>query len=87
MGSPSSDYRDRTAAAIAGLDEQSLDDVYDEALSLHSIESVTRHVVMPLLERLGVRWEEIDGAIPLGVDLEDGVRLLATTLPSEEHAT
>ena len=62
-GSPWTDYQDRMAAAIAGLDEQSLEDVYDEALSLHPIESVTRHVVLPLLERLGARWEEIDGAI------------------------
>jgi methanogenic corrinoid protein MtbC1 len=51
------------AAAIAGLDEQSLEDVYDEALSLHPIESVTRRVMLPLLERLGARWQEIDGAI------------------------
>jgi hypothetical protein len=27
------------------------------------------------------------GAIPLGVDLEDGVRLVATTLSSAEHTT
>ncbi len=50
-GSPWTDYQDRMAAAIAGLDEQSLDDVYDEALSLHPIESVTRRVVLPLLEQ------------------------------------
>jgi hypothetical protein len=62
-GSPWTDYQERMAAAIAGLDEQSLDDVYDEALSLHPIESVTRRVVLPLLERLGARWEEVDGAI------------------------
>ena len=62
-GSPWTDYQDRMAAAIAGLDEQSLEDVYDEALSLHPIESVTRRVVLPLLERLGTRWQEIDGAI------------------------
>jgi len=62
-GSPWTDYQDRMAAAIAGLDEQSLDDVYDEALSLHPIDSVTRHVVLPLLERLGARWKEIGGAI------------------------
>jgi DNA-binding transcriptional MerR regulator len=61
--SPWTDYQDRMAAAIAGLDEQSLEDVYDEALSLHPIESVTRRVMLPLLERLGARWQEIDGAI------------------------
>ena len=62
-GGPWPGYQDRMSAAIAGFDEQGLDDVYDEALSLHSIESLTRHVVLPLLERLGERWEKLDGAI------------------------
>jgi len=62
-GGPWRGYQDRMAAAIAGFDEHTLDDVYDEALSLHSIESVTRQVVFPLLERLGERWQKFDGAI------------------------
>ena len=56
-------YEDRMAAAIAGFDEQALDDVYDEALSLHSIENVTRRVMLPLMQRLGDRWQRVDGAI------------------------
>jgi DNA-binding transcriptional MerR regulator len=56
-------YQDRMTAAIARFDEPGLDEVYGEALSLHSVESVTRHVVLPLLERLGERWEKLDGAI------------------------
>ena len=34
-GGPWRNYRDRMAAAVAAFDEQGLDDVYDEALSLH----------------------------------------------------
>ena len=62
-GGPWRNYRDRMAAAVAAFDEQGLDDVYDEALSLHPIERVTRDVVLPLLEQLGERWEKLDGAI------------------------
>jgi MerR family transcriptional regulator, light-induced transcriptional regulator len=62
-GGPWRGYQDRMAAAIAGYDDLALDDVYDEALSLHQIESVTRLVLLPLLERLGERWQKLDGAI------------------------
>ena len=62
-GAPWRGYQDRMAAAIAGFDEQTLDDVYDEALSLHSIESVNRQVVLPLLVQLGERWKKLHGAI------------------------
>ena len=62
-GGPWRNYRERMAAAVAAFDEQGLDDVYDEALSLHPIERVTRDVVLPLLEQLGERWEKLAGAI------------------------
>lgn len=62
-GDPWRDYQERMAAAVAAFDEPALDDVYDEAMSLHSIDSVTARVVLPLLERLGNRWEKVDGAI------------------------
>ncbi|MFO1407013.1 MAG: MerR family transcriptional regulator [Steroidobacteraceae bacterium] len=62
-GGPWRRYQDRMASAIAALDETLLDDVYDEALSLHAVEHVTRRVVLPLLERLGDRWQQLDGAI------------------------
>jgi len=62
-GGPWTGYQDRMASAIAGFDEQALDDVYDEVLSLHSIDGMTRQVVLPLLERLGERWQRVDGAI------------------------
>jgi DNA-binding transcriptional MerR regulator len=56
-------YQDRMAAAVVVFDEQGLETVYDEALSLHPIERVTRNVILPLLQRLGERWEKLDGAI------------------------
>jgi DNA-binding transcriptional MerR regulator len=62
-GGPWPGYRERMSAAISSFDEQGLDDVYDEALSLHPIETITRNVVLPLLERLGELWEKVDGAI------------------------
>jgi DNA-binding transcriptional MerR regulator len=62
-GSPWRSYQDRMSVALASFDEQGLDDVYDEALSLHPIEAVTRNVVLPLLERLGEHWKSLDGAV------------------------
>jgi methanogenic corrinoid protein MtbC1 len=56
-------YVDRMAAAIARFDEAELDRVYDEALSVHPIEQVTSHAVLPLLVRLGERWKNVSGAI------------------------
>lgn len=56
-------YQERMAAAVVIFDEQGLDALYDEALSLHPIERVTRNVILPLLHRLGERWESVNGAI------------------------
>ena len=60
---PWRDYADRMAAAIARFDEPELDRVYEEALSVHAIERVTRDVVLPLLVRLGERWKKVSGAV------------------------
>jgi DNA-binding transcriptional MerR regulator len=56
-------YLERMAAAIAQFDEPELDRIYDEALSIHPIEKVTRQLILPLLVRLGERWQDISGAI------------------------
>jgi DNA-binding transcriptional MerR regulator/methylmalonyl-CoA mutase cobalamin-binding subunit len=56
-------YRQAMLAGIARFDERELDRVYDEALSLYSVGAVTRRLVLPLLEELGCRWQNIDGAI------------------------
>ena len=56
-------FQERIAAAITRLDEPELDQIYDEALSVHSIENVTRELILPLLVRLGERWESLPGSI------------------------
>lgn len=56
-------YLERMAAAVAQFDEPELDRIYDEALSIHPIEKVTRLLILPLLVRLGERWQAISGAI------------------------
>lgn len=56
-------YLDRMAAAITRFDEPELDRVHDEALSMHSIEQVTRQLYLPLLIRLGERWRDLAGGI------------------------
>ena len=60
---PWRDYLERMAASIARFDEPELDRIYDEALSLHPVERVTRHLVLPLLLHLGERWKDVPGAI------------------------
>ena len=60
---PWRNYFDRTTAAIARLDEPELDQIYDEALSVHSTDAVTRRLILPLLVHLGERWKNIAGAI------------------------
>jgi DNA-binding transcriptional MerR regulator len=60
---PWRDFIDRMAAAIARFDEPELDRIYDEALSLHAVERITRNVLVPLLVRLGERWTRVSGAI------------------------
>ncbi|MBX3703001.1 MAG: MerR family transcriptional regulator [Steroidobacteraceae bacterium] len=54
---------ERMAAAIARFDEQDLDRIYDESLSVHPVEQVTRRLLLPLLVRLGERWSDLAGGI------------------------
>ncbi len=60
---PWRNYFDRSTAAIASLDEPELDQIYDEALSVHSTDDVTRHLILPLLAHLGECWKNIAGAV------------------------
>jgi len=53
----------RMAEAISRFDEQELDRIYDEALSVHPVEQVTRQLLLPLLVHLGERWRDLPGAI------------------------
>jgi len=56
-------YRKRMAAAIGAFDEHALETVYEEALSLHSIDRVNRMLLMPLLDELGARWSKVVGGV------------------------
>lgn len=60
---PWRDYLDSMAAAIARFDEPELDRIHDQALSLHSIDHITRHLVVPLLRHLGDRWNHVSGGV------------------------
>jgi DNA-binding transcriptional MerR regulator/methylmalonyl-CoA mutase cobalamin-binding subunit len=62
-GGPWAAYRARMTAAISQFDEQRLEDAYEEMLSLHPSERVTREALLPLLEELGKRWLGARGGI------------------------
>jgi MerR family transcriptional regulator, light-induced transcriptional regulator len=57
------DYLDGMAAAIIAFDEERLEEVYNEALSLYPIGLVTRKLLTPLLIELGLRWESGEGSV------------------------
>lgn len=50
-------------AAIVSFDEDRLEEVYNEALSLYPIELVTKKLLTPLLIELGLRWQSNEGSI------------------------
>lgn len=56
-------YRRDMLAAVSRFDERETDRIYDDALSLYSVATVTRRLVLPLFEELGRRWQSIEGAI------------------------
>ncbi len=62
-GGPWQEYLQRMMAAVARFDEPELDRIYDEALSVHAIDNLTRKLVLPMLAHLGERWKDVDGAI------------------------
>jgi DNA-binding transcriptional MerR regulator/methylmalonyl-CoA mutase cobalamin-binding subunit len=50
------DYLNGMVAAIISFDEDRLEEIYNEALSLYSIDLVTKRLLTPLLVELGIRW-------------------------------
>jgi DNA-binding transcriptional MerR regulator/methylmalonyl-CoA mutase cobalamin-binding subunit len=56
-------YRRRLAAAIAVFDESALEAIYHEALALHSVNTVDRMLLMPMLADLGSRWSKVTGGV------------------------
>ena len=57
------EYLNSMMAAIISFDEDRLEEVYNNALSLYPIGVVTRKLLTPLLTELGLRWAEGDGSI------------------------
>lgn len=60
---PWQEYLEQMTAAVARFDEPELDRIYDAALALHPIEQLTDRLLLPLLARLGERWETFSEAI------------------------
>lgn len=56
-------YLDGMMAAVIRFDEESLESVYNEALSQYPIKLVTERLVAPLLHELGDRWSRGMGSI------------------------
>ena len=58
-----STYIEDMISAIALFDEERLDTIYNEALSLYPVDTVTHWLIIPLLRQLGLRWETKEGSI------------------------
>jgi DNA-binding transcriptional MerR regulator len=56
-------YMHNMISAIIAYDENRLEDLYSEVLSLYPIEVVTRKLLKPLLVELGLRWESGRGTV------------------------
>ncbi|MDZ4731667.1 MAG: MerR family transcriptional regulator [Xanthomonadales bacterium] len=57
------DHLESLIAAIVSYDENRLEDIYNEVLSLYPIELVTQKLLRPLLIELGLRWEDKKGSV------------------------
>ena len=51
-------YQDKMLTAIEQFDEQALDTIYNDALSLYPVDVVIQRLISPLLRILGERWRE-----------------------------
>jgi DNA-binding transcriptional MerR regulator/methylmalonyl-CoA mutase cobalamin-binding subunit len=56
-------YLNSMLAAIISFDEERLEEIYNEALSLYPIGLITSRLLTPLLVELGLRWETTQGSI------------------------
>lgn len=57
------EYINSMMSAIIDFDEERLEEIYNEALSLYPIGVVTRKLLTPLLIELGLRWASERGSI------------------------
>lgn len=56
-------YLQRLTAAVSRFDEEELDAIHDEVLTVHSIEQLTNCLLLPSLAALGERWKDRVGGI------------------------
>jgi methylmalonyl-CoA mutase cobalamin-binding subunit len=56
-------YLNNMIVAIVTFNEERLEEMYNEALSLYPIGLVTRNLLAPLLIELGLRWADEEGSI------------------------
>lgn len=56
-------YRARMIEAISRFDENVLDTIYNEAMSLYPVDIITRQLLTPLLIDLGERWQTREGSV------------------------
>jgi DNA-binding transcriptional MerR regulator/methylmalonyl-CoA mutase cobalamin-binding subunit len=57
------EYLNGMVAAVVSFDEDRLEEIYNESLSLYSIGLVTQNLLTPLLIELGLRWESGEGSV------------------------
>jgi len=56
-------FQERFLGAIERFDENKLDAIYNEALSLYPIDLVSSQILRPLLSQLGLRWKQREAGI------------------------
>lgn len=56
-------YLDRMISAVIQFDEVGLEETYDEALSLYTVDTVTKNLLAPMLTEIGRRWLENTGSV------------------------
>ena len=57
------DSIDRMISAISRFDEDAMNHIYNDALSLYPIDVVTERLIVPLLQEIGRRWETEEGSV------------------------
>lgn len=56
-------FQQKMLNAVEQFNEQTLDQVYNDALAVYPIDLVTQQVIVPVLKTLGQRWQERDAGI------------------------
>lgn len=56
-------YQDDMLRGVNNFDENILNAVYNETMSLYPVELVTKQLLLPLLEKLGQRWQSVSTGV------------------------